>query len=97
MVLPLVSVALFSCIQDEPLNAEADILECNLSDDKDILLTKGDTIRKVFSNEENISILVQPGSDLTKRSPKFILTPGATVSPESGSEHEGIIRQCAAL
>jgi hypothetical protein len=88
MVLPLVSVALFSCIQDEPLNAEADILECNLSDDKDILLTKGDTIRKVFSNEENISILVQPGSDLTKRSPKFILTPGATVSPESGSEHD---------
>lgn len=84
----LLMLASVSCIKDEPMNAEADILSCNLIDDKDILITQGDTIKKVYSNEDHIGILVQSGRDLKQRAPQFTLTPGATISPESGSKHD---------
>ena len=86
--LSLLMLVSFSCIQEEPLNAEADILTCDLAADKDILVTQGDTIKKVYSNEDHIAILVRSGSDLKERAPRFTLTPGATISPKSGSKQD---------
>ncbi len=83
--LPLLALAMPACIQDEPLNAEADILQCNLSSDGEFLITKSDTLMEVTSIMNNITIFVKPGCDLSKRAPKFILTEGATISPASGS------------
>lgn len=79
---------LTACIQEEPLNAEADILSCDLSSDKDILVVQADTLMQVTSIMENIDIPIQIGADLHARSPKFTLTEGATIKPESGSTHD---------
>ena len=86
-ILP-VAWLLTACIQEEPLNAEADILSCDLSSDKDILMVLADTSMPVTSTTENIDISVQLGADLHARSPKFIVTEGATISPASGSCHD---------
>lgn len=66
-----------SCIQDEAPNAEADILTCTISDD----ILK----REPILQNSNIIIMVKPGTDLQKLAPEFTLTPGATISPNSGS------------
>lgn len=65
--------ALVSCIQDEPLNPEADILVFNLPND--IALTE-----TVF-NQNNISITVRKDVDLTSLVPQVEITPGATITP----------------
>ena len=85
LTLSLVGMCMASCIQDEPLNAEADILQCNLSSDKEYLVTASDTLMEVTSIMNNITIFVKPGCDLSKRAPRFILTEGATIEPASGS------------
>lgn len=85
ITLSLVGMCMASCIQDEPLNAEADILQCNLSSDKEYLVTASDTLMEVTSIMNNITIFVKPGCDLSKRAPRFILTEGATIEPASGS------------
>lgn len=79
---------LASCIQDEPLNAEADILSCDLSSDKDILVVQADTAMAITSTTEKIDINVQLGADLHARAPKFHLAEGATLSPANGSVHD---------
>lgn len=72
-------VSLFgSCIQDEPLNAEADILTCEV----DANILKKDPIIQ----NKRIQIMVKSNTDLTNQAPSFTLTPGATISPESGTE-----------
>ena len=83
--IPLCLQFLTGCIQEEPLNAEADILQCVLTDDKPYLITKSDTLKEVTSIMNNITIFVTSDCDLTKRAPKFVLTEGATISPASGS------------
>lgn len=82
------TVILSACIQEEPLNAEADILACDLSSDKKILVLAADTAMSVTSITSNIDIPVKLGSNLTQCAPKFILTEGATISPASGSVHD---------
>lgn len=77
-----------SCIQEEPLNAEADILSCDLSADKKILIVPGDTAMVISSITNNIDIPVMLGADLSACAPKFNLTEGATISPKSGSIHD---------
>ncbi len=66
-----------SCIQDEAPNAEADIISCTLP---------GDVLNQepVISNDK-IFLIVRKGTDITKLAPEFTLTPGATISPASGS------------
>ncbi len=76
------------CIQEEPQNSEADILQCVLTDDYEYLITKSDTLMTVTSITNNITIYVTPECDMTKLAPRFILTEGATISPESGSVHD---------
>lgn len=74
-----------SCIQDEPLNAEADILKCYVHD----------SIKKAepqISNDK-VVILTKRLTNVTSIAPKFDLTPGATISPESGTIRDFTIPQ----
>lgn len=67
-----------SCIQDEAPNAEADILTCTLP--KDNL-----TADPIIQNDQ-IIIMVDKKTDLTRLAPEFTLTLGATINPVSGTE-----------
>ena len=75
----LMSVVFASCIQNEPLNAECDILEC---------IVEGDLL-KMDPRIENdrIFLMLKPSVDLatTDITLDFVLTPGATIDPPSGT------------
>ena len=79
-----------SCIKDEELNAECDIESAYVHTTKvsDLFFTENDTIVNVISTSNNVVFLVRRTADLTALSPKFNLTKGATISPESGSTHD---------
>lgn len=66
-----------ACIQNEPLNAEADILTCIVPDD----------IKKTDPQISNtkVTILTILGTDLKALAPLFTITPGATITPASGT------------
>ncbi|MDD3108187.1 MAG: PCMD domain-containing protein [Alistipes sp.] len=71
---------LTSCIQDEALNAEADILSIVVP--KEIL-----KIQPSIKNE-SVMILVNKGVDLTHLAPDFVLSEGATISPKGKTEQD---------
>lgn len=66
-----------SCIKDEAPNAEADIVTCTVS--PDILQ------REPVIQNNSVTILVKPSTDLTRQAPEFTLTEGATMEPRSGT------------
>lgn len=73
----LLSVTLVSCIQEEAPNAEADIVSCTV---------QGDILkREPIIENKKITLMVKANIDLTKQAPEFELTPGATISPASGT------------
>ncbi len=74
----LLVIVTSSCIRDEAPNAEADILSCILPG---VAMTTSPII-----NNNSISIFVGPGTDISELKPEFTLTPGATISPLSGTE-----------
>lgn len=74
---------LSSCFKEEPLNAECDIEQAYIHVDNKILFT--DTLVNVQSDQTKIEFTMTPFAALTKQAPIFRLTPGATISPESGS------------
>lgn len=67
-----------SCIRNEALNAEADILSCHLPG---VHMTTSPII-----NNNSVSIFVEPGTDLSDLAPEFTLTPGATINPSTGTK-----------
>ena len=71
------SIMGMSCIQDEAPNAEADILTCTVP--ADILR------RDPIITNDKITLMVKSNTDLSKQSPEFTLTPGASISPASGT------------
>lgn len=72
-----IGTAMVSCIQDEPLNAEADILTCTVPATN--LITS-----PIVLNDE-IIITVTKETDLSHIAPEFTLTPGASIQPPSGT------------
>lgn len=81
---------LSSCFKEEPLNAECDIEQAYIHADNKILLDSlftnpSDTLVNVQSDQTYIEFTMRPFATLTKQAPIFRLTPGATISPESGS------------
>lgn len=66
-----------SCIKDEAPNAEADIVTCTVS--PDILQ------REPVIQNNSVTILVKPSTDLARQAPEFTLTEGATMEPPSGT------------
>ena len=67
-----------SCIKDEALNAEADIISCSVP--ADILK------REPIIENDKVTLMVKADVDLLHQAPEFELTPGATISPASGTE-----------
>ena len=77
---------LSSCFKEEPLNAECDIEQAYIHADNKILFTNpSDTLVNVQSDQTKIEFTMRPFAALTKQAPIFRLTPGATISPKSGS------------
>lgn len=64
-----------SCIQDEPLNMEADIVDMKVDDAT--YITRAIT-------EHTVQLIVSEAADYSKITPIIEVTPGATISPESG-------------
>lgn len=81
---------LASCIQDEPLNMEADIEAVIFDKDNNhVLLFNNDTVINVPSDDAglNISIVKNPQADITNIAPIFRLSPGAKIiHTESGKD-----------
>lgn len=73
----LAGLLLTSCIREEALNAEADILTCTV--DEDILKSEPEI------GNESVTLTVKSDADITRLAPVFTLTPGATISPASGT------------
>lgn len=77
LLLLTVSLGLGSCIKDEALNAEADILTATIPEE----IIKSKT---VISNDQ-VTFFVNIEADITKLAPTFTLTEGATIIPVSGT------------
>lgn len=80
-----------SCIKNEAPNAEADILTCTLP--KDIMADPANMIDVDVTFDEDINAYpikteVIAGTDITNIAPEFTLTPGATITPESGKAQD---------
>ena len=73
----LAGAACVSCIREEALNTEADIESCTLADD---VLNRDPVIEN-----EKVTLYLKKTADLSALAPEFTLTPGATISPASGT------------
>lgn len=71
------STIAISCIKDEAPNSEADIETCTLPGD---ILNRDPIIEN-----EKVTLILKKGTDITALAPQFTLTPGATITPASGS------------
>ena len=69
-----------SCIKDEAPNAEADILSCKVP----VEILK----REPIIQNNSITLMVKPTTDLEHQAPEFTLTEGAAISPLSGTERD---------
>lgn len=74
----LAGAACVSCIREEALNTEADIESCTLADG---LLNRDPVIEN-----EKVTLYLKKTADLSALAPEFTLTPGATISPASGTK-----------
>lgn len=86
----MVSMMLTSCFGDEPDYCEADIETATLHVDNpsQFFFQATDSIQTVFSTDNIITFAVRGDADVSALAPVFTLSPGATVSPESGSVHD---------
>ena len=76
-----------SCFKEEPLNAECDIelVQVTVSQPEQFFFQVTDSIRTVISTDSVIVFNVRGHADITALAPRFRLTPGATITPASGS------------
>lgn len=69
-----------SCIKSEAPNNEADILEAQID-------PKQEKLQSQLTNNE-VTFFINESADITKMAPAFKITPGATISPASGSQQD---------
>lgn len=74
----LAGAACVSCIREEALNTEADIESCTLAN--------GVLNRDPVIENEKVTLYLKKTADLSALAPEFTLTPGATISPASGTK-----------
>lgn len=74
----LAGAACVSCIREEALNTEADIESCTLAN--------GVLNRDPVIENEKVTLYLKKTADLSDLAPEFTLTPGATISPASGTK-----------
>ena len=77
MVYLFIGFTVNSCIKEEAPNAEADIETCTVP---------GDVLNRTpIIGDEQITLILKTGADITKLAPEFTLTAGATINPASGT------------
>ena len=77
MVYLFIGFTVTSCIKEEAPNAEADIETCTVP---------GDVLNRTpIIGDEQITLILKTGTDITKLAPEFTLTAGATINPASGT------------
>ncbi len=86
-VLPgiLLCLAAASCVKDEPLNAECDIVSATLPDE---MLN-----RQPLIYNDRVVLIVKNDVSVMALAPEFELTPGATIEPPSGTTRNFIVPQ----
>ena len=79
-----------SCFKEEPLNAECDIEMAwvHVNDLEASFYNANDTLINVISNEDKIVFSMRDDADVTAFAPQFKITPGATITPASGTAHD---------
>ena len=89
-LITLLAVLNTSCFGSEPDCCEADIEKVTLhvDDPADFFFQPTDSMQVVFSTDTIITFAVRNHVDVTSLAPEFKLSPGASVSPESGSTHD---------
>ncbi len=80
LVLSFVMAVSSSCIKDEPLNPEADILTFSLPE--------GVALSAATFNQENISVVVRGTADLSTVVPSITITEGATILPAADTPRD---------
>lgn len=86
----LMMVLTTSCFGDEPANCEADIEAAilHVNNPESFFYQLTDSLQHVMSTDTAIVFTVKGNADVTALSPRFTLTPGATISPANGSTHD---------
>lgn len=79
-----------SCFKDEAPNAECDILKSyvSMASPEDVFFHLSDTLVTVLETDSVVTFKVKTGADVSRMSPFFLLTEGASIYPPSGSEHD---------
>ncbi|MBU3854591.1 MAG: PCMD domain-containing protein [Candidatus Paraprevotella stercoravium] len=90
LLMPFCALLATSCIKDEPLNSECDIEVCKVHHEASdtIFYALSDTLQKVSSVDTVINFYTRSRinpQDLSQVRVTFDLTPGATITPASGS------------
>ncbi len=86
----IMTVLCSSCFGDEPDGCEADIetVTLHVNNPGEFFFQATDSLQTVFSTDSVITFAVRGDADVTALSPVLTLSPGATVSPASGSTHD---------
>ncbi len=86
----MMTMMLTSCFGEEPDYCEADIETATLHVDNpsQFFFQATDSIQTVFSTDSVITFAVRGDADVSALAPVFTLSPGATVTPASGSVHD---------
>ncbi len=66
-----------SCVSDEPLNAECDIVE--------VILPEEVLLRQPQIENDKVTLYLKKSVSVLDLAPEFVLTPGATINPPSGT------------
>lgn len=90
VALMMLTVISTSCFKDEPLNSECDIEKAwvHVSDLEASFYSPNDTLINVISTDDKIVFTMRDDADVTAFAPQFTITPGATITPASGSVHD---------
>ncbi|MDE6289917.1 MAG: PCMD domain-containing protein, partial [Muribaculaceae bacterium] len=81
----IIAMTGLSCIRQEPLNAECDILDVTLP---------GDVLnRQPLIDNNKITLIVKNDVSVKNLAPEFKLTPGATIEPASGTPRDFLLPQ----
>jgi len=78
------------CFGEEPECCEADIETARLhvDDPESFFFQLTDSLQTILSTDTEITFIVRGNADISALSPVFTLSPGATITPASGSVHD---------
>ena len=79
-----------SCFGDEPEGCEADIetVTLHVAHPEDYFFQMTDSMQTIYSTDSIITIAVRGNADVSALAPVFTLSPGASVTPASGSTQD---------